>query len=142
MFAGSIKRKCYCFTVVSLIAETALKFLNNSRRKLFGYLVLKRKALGNLFWNLTFTLNLQQLRNLRRTFCNLPRVRHEIAPKKGGFKWESLKWWCFFTVGTFCFITDVFLNFFFKATIYVFYLRLFIMKKFPVRANLNVNAKL
>ena len=45
----------YCYTIVSVIAETTLKFVLNARSKFFEYLVLKAKK------NLTIYFKVQKL---------------------------------------------------------------------------------
>ena len=69
--------------IIGLIAEATLKFINNSRYKIFGYRVFKSERIGKL--GLTFKLisSLQQFKTPLIACYNLVLVCKDITPKYG-----------------------------------------------------------
>ena len=62
MSSNSYIKVFYTFPIIGFIAESTLKFIDNTRLSSLGIWSLKRKAFANLFWLLNTICNLKQLR--------------------------------------------------------------------------------
>ena len=79
-FTNSNIQVSHTFTIIGHIAESTLKFINNTRSKIFGNLILEMKVFV-LFSNTI--CNLQQLRMHFNDFFNLVLFCKDIEPKYG-----------------------------------------------------------
>ena len=80
--------------IIEFIVETILKFINNSRHKIFGYRVFKSERIGNLVWHLKTISSLQHFKLPLNACCNLV-----LVGKVPDGRTRSKRF--LFTVGTF-----------------------------------------
>ena len=84
MLPNSYIKVSYTFTIIGLIAESALKFINDTRYiSPFGMQSLKRKAFPYLFLLLNTFRSLQQLRIALRGSPNLVLVCNDTGKGHG-----------------------------------------------------------
>ena len=67
-------------TIIALIAQTTLKFINNPRSKIWGIVSSNRKELEDLFCHLKAILSLLQFKKPLSTCFNLVLVFKDITP--------------------------------------------------------------
>ena len=67
-------------TMIALIAQTTLKFINNPRYKILGIVSLNRKELESVFWHLKAILSLLQFKTPLSACFNLVLVFKDISP--------------------------------------------------------------
>ena len=114
MFTNSNIEVSHTFTTIGLIAESTLKFINDTRSKIFGNLILEMKVVASSSLILNTICNLQQLRMLFNDFFNLVLVCKDIEPRYGRTRTRGFS----STVRVVSFTTCMLSNNFFKAFIY------------------------
>ena len=67
-------------TIIALIAQTTLKFINNPRYKILGIVSSNQKELEDLFWHLKAILSLLQFKKPLSACFNLVLVFKDITP--------------------------------------------------------------
>ena len=67
-------------TIIAVIAQTTLKFINNPRYKILGIVSLNRKELESVFWHLKAILSLLQFKTPLSACFNLVLVFKDISP--------------------------------------------------------------
>ena len=86
IFTKSNIHVSHTFTIIRLIAESTMKFTNNTRSKIIGNLILKWKLLPNLVLFLNTICNLRQLRMSFNDVFNLVLVCKYIEQRYGRTK--------------------------------------------------------
>ena len=85
MFSNSYIKVSYAFTIIGLIAEPTLKFIDDTRCKSLGNTIFKTKSFCWFVLTLSKICNLQQLRMPLRDFFNLVLVCNN-GPRQGRTK--------------------------------------------------------
>ena len=83
IFTNSNIQVSHTFTIIGLITESTLKFINNTRSKIFGNLILEMKVVA---WSSLIPkhyLQLTTIKNVFNDFFNLVLVCKDIKPRYG-----------------------------------------------------------
>ena len=89
MFTNSNIQVSHTSTIIGLIAESIQKFINDTKSKIFGNLILETKLFPNLLLFLNTIYNLQQLTMFFNDFLNLVLFCKDIEPRYGRTRQEA-----------------------------------------------------